>query len=90
MPFSHPGPLQRLFTSSRLFGIACSTLSLVGYFLTKLLLRHATPARRVTFISAAVTSFRSPEFLCIQDFLKKSKGSDRSQSEDYPLCRTQA
>jgi hypothetical protein len=48
MPFSHTGPFQRLFSSVRLFGISCSTMSLVGYFLTKLLLRHATPARRQT------------------------------------------
>jgi hypothetical protein len=33
-------------------------------------LRRATPAQRVTFISAAVTSIRSPQFLCVQNFLK--------------------
>jgi hypothetical protein len=33
-------------------------------------LRRATPARRVTFIPAAVISFRSPQFLCVHDFLK--------------------
>jgi hypothetical protein len=70
MPFSHSESFQLLFSSVRLFGISCSTMSLVGYFLTKSLLRRATPARRVTFIQAAVTSFRSPQFLCVQDFLK--------------------
>jgi hypothetical protein len=62
IPVLHCGPFRRLFPSVRLFRVSRSA--------SLFCLLRLCPAQRVIFIPAAVTSFRSPQFLCVQNFLK--------------------
>jgi hypothetical protein len=62
MPFLHSGPVKRLLSSFRRFGVSCSVWLLVQSFLTNFSLGHAILAWRVIFIPAVVNVLRGPQF----------------------------